>query len=187
LNGTGLPAWLPPMLTVMPWQSDTYEALYAVFCRDLRRGDLSYLGFNVWFYPNTEEDGKEAIFWHLTSRLDKSQDPPVRLPDLRRSERLNWIRPMIFRCPCGAGDLLDWDHLEGDGAIKTYIWIQQHDFVIILKKLPDGRRRLITSCHLDNHEREKMRKKWERRLPRRASQNKRPPTSGGPTPSTVGG
>ena len=54
-------------------------------------------------------------------------------------------------------------------------------------ELPDGRRRLLTSYHLDSeHERIKMRKKWERRLPRPV-QNKRPPTSGGPTPSTMGG
>lgn len=187
MSGTGFPAWLPPMLTVMPWRSDTYEALYVVFRRDLLRGDLSYRGFNVWFYPDTEEEGKETIFWHLTSREDESQNPPVRLPDPRRCERLNWVRPMIFRCPCATGDLLDWDHEEGNGPIKTYIWIHRHDFVIILKKLPDGRRRLITSYHLDSeHQRRKMRKKWERRLPR-PTRNKRPPTSGGPTPSTVGG
>jgi len=183
-----LPAWVPPLVPVTPWRSDTFDILYAIFHRDLKRGDLSYLGFNVWFYPTTEEDGREAIFWHLTSREDKTQSPPVRIPDLRRSERLTWVRPMIFRCPCPASDVLDWDHKEGDGAVKTYLWLQHHDFVIILKKLPDGRRRLITSFHLDNdHERKKTRRKWERRLPRASLPKKRPPTSGGPTPSTMGG
>src|ERR1035441_10441896 len=169
MNGTGLPSWLPPMVSVSPWQDDTFDVLYAVFTRDLRRGGLSYLGFNVWFYPTTEEDGKEEIFWHLTSRKDMTQNPPVRIPDLRRSERLTWVRPMILRCPCATSDVWDWDHLEGDGTIKTYIWIQQHHFVIIIKKLPDGRRRLITSYHLDDdYQREKMGKKWNRRLPRPA-------------------
>ena len=187
MSGMATPTWLPEMLPVMPWTGDSYEALYAVFRRDLRRGDLTYLGYNVWFYPHTEEEGKESIFWHLTSREDKRQNPAARLPDPPRCARLNWVRAMILRCPCATGDLLDWDHEEGDGAIKTYLWLHRHDFVIILKKLPDGRRRLITSFHLDSeHERSKMRKKWERRLPRPA-QNKRPPTSGGPTPSTMGG
>jgi hypothetical protein len=139
--------------------------LYEVFQRDLLQGDLSYLGHNVWFYPDTEEDGKESIFWHLTTRTDYIENPPVRLADPRRCERLNWIRPMIFRCPCETGDVWDWDHEEGDGAIKTYIWIHQQDFVIIFKKLSNGRRRLITSYHLDNeHQRTKMAKKWDRRL-----------------------
>ena len=181
------PDWLPPMIVVMPWQSGTYDELYSVFVRDIRNGRLTYLGFNVWYYPDTEEDGREAIFWHLTSREDRRQNPPVRLPDPRRSERLSWVRPMILRCPCATSDVLDWDHEEGDGAIKTYVWIEQHDFVVIMKKLPHGRRRLITSYHLDDdHERRKMRKKWERRLPPSAP-NKRPPQSGGPTPSTLGG
>ena len=160
-----MPGWLPAPLSVMPWSSSTCDALYGVFRRDLLDGRLTYLGFNVWFYPDAEEDGREAIFWHLTSRDDKTVYPPVRLPDPRRCERLSWIRPMILRCPCVTGDLLNWDHEEGDGAIKTYVWIHEHDFVIIMKKLPNGKRRLITSFHLDGeHERQKMKKKWSRRL-----------------------
>ena len=186
MSGGTAPAWLPPMVAVTPWRSDTFDSLYAIFVRDILNGRLRYLGFNVWFYPDREEDGKEAIFWHLTSREDKSQNPPVRLPDLRRSERLPWIRPTILRCPCVDGDVLDWDHEEGDGAIKTYLWLHQHDFLIVMKKLPDGRRRLITSFHLDNaNQREKTRKKWTRRLPR-VLESKRPPQSGGPTPFTMG-
>ena len=187
MSGDGLPEWLPPMLEVNPWQSTTYDQLYAVFARDLRRTNLTFYGYNVWFYPTTEEDGREAIFWHLTTREDKTQQPPTRLPDMRRCERLSWVRKLILRCPCPTGEVLDWDHEEGDGSIKTYIWIEKHDFVVILKKLPDGQRRLITSYHLDgNHQRRKMRKKWENRLPRPV-ENRRPPQSGGPTPSTVGG
>lgn len=178
------PSWLPPMAKVNPWHERTYDELYAVFCRDLLNAKLTYLGCNVWFYPDTEEEGKETIFWHLTSRDDKTQNPPVRLPDLRRSERLPWIKALITHCPDKAGDILDWDHEEGDGTIKTYIWLHRLDFVIILKRLPDGRRRLITSYHLDgDHQRNKIRKKYDRRLPRK----QKAPASGGPTPSTMGG
>jgi hypothetical protein len=160
------PAWLPAIISVSPWGANTYDALYEVFERDLKSAYLTYLGYNVWFYPDTEEEGKETIFWHLTTREDRD-NPPDRLPDLRRCERLHWIRLLIERCPDRDGHILDWDHEEGDGSIKTYIWLQHHDFLIILKKLPDGRRRLITSYHLDNaHQRNKTRKKYERRLPR---------------------
>jgi hypothetical protein len=178
------PSWLPPMAKVNPWHERTYDELYAVFRRDLLNAKLTYLGCNVWFYPDTEEEGKETIFWHLTSRDDRTQHPPVRLPDLRRSERLPWIKALITHCPDKCGDILDWDHEEGDGSIKTYIWLHRLDFVIILKRLPDGRRRLITSYHLDgDHQRNKIRKKYDRRLPRK----QKAPASGGPTPSTMGG
>jgi hypothetical protein len=165
VNDVPPPDWLPPMVQVNPWHSETCEQLYEVFRADFLQAQIKYRGFRVWFYPTTEEDGKEAIFWHLTTREQKPGQPPQRLPDLRRCERLSWIKPMILRCPCPSNSILDWDFVEGDGSIKTYIWLHRHDFVVILKKLPDGQRRLITSFHLDSeHQRDKMRKKWERRL-----------------------
>jgi hypothetical protein len=156
--------WLPPMFSVSPWTEQTFEELYAVFRRDLLLARVTYRGFNVWFYCERDR-GKEEIFWHLTHREDKSQDPPVRLPDLRRCERLPWVRPMIVRCPDTASQLFDWDHKEGNGDIKTYIWLKDLDFVVIMKKLGDGQRRLITSFYLDyEHQRQKMQKKWTKRV-----------------------
>lgn len=161
---SGFPGWLPDMVSVSPWTDETYDHLYSVFHRDLKRGGLTFQGYNVWFY-NEVDGGKEIIFWHLTTRDDKSVNPPARLPDLRRSERLSWIRPIISRCPCPSSDVLSWDFEEGNGDIKTYIWLQNHDFIVICKKLPDGKRRLITSFHLDSHHQaSKMQKKYAQRL-----------------------
>ncbi len=145
------------------------------------QGDLSYCGHKVWFYPEKDEDGKESIFWHLTSRQEEtdgydSRQPrttgrespntlPGRLPDLRRCERLSWIRPVLLRCPDSTQDVLDWDYMEGNGKIRTYVWLHQHDFVIILKKLRDGSSRLITSYHLDNpHQRRKIERKYDGKM-----------------------
>ncbi len=50
----------------------------------------------------------------MTSREDKATG--TRLPDLRRSERLPWARPMINNA--GQPEVLDWDYEEGDGTIK---------------------------------------------------------------------
>lgn len=165
MTPASLPDWVPGMVPVDPWRSNTYDILYEVFTRDLLNRRLTYLGFHVWFYPHSDEDGRKEIFWHLTTRTDRREAPPVRFPDLRRSERLSWVRSLIERCRCPVGDVLDWDHLEGDGAIKTYVWLQNHDFVVIMKKLGDGQRRLITSYHLDGEsQRVKMLKKWNRRI-----------------------
>lgn len=165
MSNGGLPPWLPEALVVSPWTTDTYERLYAVFRRDILTPRLTYRGYRVWFYPQSADNDKEDIFWHLTTREDRSVSPSERLPDLRRCERLPWIKPMILRCPDAGDDLVDWDHEEGDGAVKTYVWLHRLDFVVIMKKLKDGQRRLITSFHLDNqHQREKMRRKNERRI-----------------------
>jgi len=120
------------------------------------------------------EDGKEAIFWHLTSRKIKAEKiprrkrkffpaeqdvlEPERLPDLRRCERLPWVKPLIAHP--GKPEVLAWDYEEGDRTIKTYVWIKDYDFVVIMKKFPDGKRRLITSFYVDS---EYKRKDFERK------------------------
>ncbi|HDH00568.1 MAG TPA: hypothetical protein ENG80_02010 [Nitrospirae bacterium] len=73
---------------------------------------------------------------------------PDRLPDLRRCERLPWIKPLIEH-PAEV-ETLAWDYEEGDQTIKTYVWIKDYDFVVIMKKYPDGQRRLITSFYVDS-------------------------------------
>lgn len=136
--------------------------LHAIFRHDLRDYDFRYSGNVVWIFREME-DGKERIFWHLTSRNVKKQKIPrrkrkfhpqgqayvekERLPDLRRCERLPWVKPLIEH-PSAPKDLA-WDYEEGDRTIKTYIWIKGYDFAVIMKKYPDGKRRLITSFYVD--------------------------------------
>jgi len=156
--------WLPEMAQVSPWQhggpNDTYEMLYAIFRRNFIDSHPHYCGQEVWHFPE-REDGKEKLFWHLTSRKDEPKLIPrrkqryatsiqrntQRYPDFRRSERLPWIRPMIENSQ--QLHVLAWDYLEGSGKIHTYVWLQDHDFVVIMKKYRNGSRRLITSFYVD--------------------------------------
>lgn len=173
-------AWLPPMAQVSPWQhggnNDTYEMLYSVFCQDFVGPRPRYAGHQVWYYPDME-DGKEKIFWHLTSREEKAkpvprrmrhivgaaQQPAQRYPDLRRSERLPWVRPLIENATQPV--VLAWDYQEGNGDIHTYVWLKDSDFVVIMKKYPDGRRRLITSFYVDkDYKRQDFERKYAKRL-----------------------
>jgi len=124
------PKWLPEFFPVNPWQQDTYEALYRLFERDFKKSQPVYEGRAVWFFPEME-NGKEKIFWHLTSREDKKVGE--RPPDLRRSERLPWVRPMLDHPE--KPEVLAWDHKEGDGAVKTYVWLEDYDFVVIMKRV----------------------------------------------------
>ena len=172
-----MPDWLPKTATVNPWRVDTYEVLYAIFCRDIRDHNLKYSGNAVWIF-RVLEDGKERIFWHLTTRNTKRQKIPrrkrkfypkgqeytetERLPDLRRCERLPWVKPLIEHPT--EPEVTAWDYEEGDQTVKTYIWIKDYDFVVIMKKYPDGRRRLITSFYVD---RSFKRKDFERKYTNR--------------------
>lgn len=174
------PEWLPDMVQVSPWctsgSDDTYEILYRIFCRDIKNHELKYVEYNVWFF-NELEDGKEKIFWHLTSREQKSRKvprrkkrfydtdtiPAERLPDLRRSERLPWVRSLIENC--GKSEISAWDYEEGDGSIKTYVWSENYDFVVVMKKYPDQSRRLVTSFYIDvDYKRHNFERKYDRRI-----------------------
>jgi len=154
------PAWLPEMAPVNPWTNETFGILYAIFEKDFKDSHPVYEGKVVWFFPDLEDD-KEKIFWHMTSRED--EETGARLPDLRRSARLPWARPMIDKA--SQPEILAWDHEEGDKTIKTYVWLQDLDFLVLMKKYPDGGRRLITSYYVDlPHKRRGLQKKYERRL-----------------------
>ncbi|MBW2663664.1 MAG: hypothetical protein JRD93_17205 [Deltaproteobacteria bacterium] len=172
--------WLPEMVQVSPWcnggNNDTYEMLYQIFSRDMKNHDLKYSGFDVWFFKEIE-DGREKIFWHLTSRkqkarrvprrkrrfYDEDEIPAERLPDLRRSERLPWVKALIENT--GKNGISAWDYEEGNGSIKTYVWLKNCDFVVIMKKYPNNSRRLVTSFYVDREYKQRdFESKYDRRI-----------------------
>jgi len=169
--------WLPGKANINPWTEDTYELLYEIFCRDIRDYDLRYIGNNVWIFPDTE-DGKEKVFWHLTTRSSKIKKIPrrkrkfypesqtdtetERLPDLRRCERLPWVKPLVEHP--SESEVLAWNYKEGDQTIKTYVWLKDYDFVVIMKKYPNEKRRLITSFYVDTYKRKNFERKYASRI-----------------------
>lgn len=157
---TELPDWLPPMVSVDPWTQKTFDILYFIFKRDFKDNQPVYKGHKVWFFPEMEDE-KEVIFWHLTHLKDRKTKE--RLPDSRRCERLPWIRKIIENSK--RPEVLVWDYKEGDGSTRTYLWLKDFDFLVLMKKYPDGRQRLITSYYVYYpHKRRRLEKKYKRRI-----------------------
>jgi hypothetical protein len=153
-------AWLPAMLIVEPWTQDTFTQLYEVFVRDLKATRPTIQGAEVWVFPEME-DGKEKIFWHLTHRDDHELGD--RLPDLPRCSRLCWIRPVIDNA--ADPSVLFWDYEESDKSIKTYLWLKTQDYLIVLKKMANGSRRLVTAHCIDfNSKRRTLEAKYKKRI-----------------------
>jgi len=173
-----MPDWLPDIVCVDPWTQSTYDMLYRIFCRDIRDNELRYFGKEVWIFPEMEDD-REKIFWHLTTRYVKKIKIPRRkkkfypagqtfieegrYPDFRRCERLPWIRGLIENAK--EPEVLAWDYKEGNLKKKTYVWLKNYDFAVIMKKYPDGKRRLITSFYVDNpYKRKDFERKYANRI-----------------------
>ena len=155
-----MPDWLPDLIPVNSWPDFMYDVLYKVFCKDIRDVVFRYFDHEVWFYRD-REDGKEAIFWHLTSKKpkpiprrkkkfyppDQTHVSPERLPDLPRCARLRWVRPITEHADDPS--IQCWDYLESNRKVHTYVWLKDHDFVVIFQRIDNGSRRLITSFYID--------------------------------------
>ena len=92
-------AWLPPLLRFEDFGRDWQryvDAAYTIFRRDFIESAPTLLGLPVryrWRDRGSEPpQGKASTFWHVTTAGGAEPD---RLPDLRRCERIGWIRAMI--------------------------------------------------------------------------------------------
>lgn len=151
------PDWLPDFFNCDPWCSNTYDRLYRYFCTFIRDADLKYKKHNVWISKKME-DGKEERFWHLTDKEMKRKTVPRRMrkfnnnssserePDLERCKRITWINPLVTNSKHEG--VLAWDYEEGNGDIKTYIWLKDYDYIIIMKKMGNKSRMLITAFYI---------------------------------------
>jgi hypothetical protein len=155
------PAWLPDLICVDPWCDELVEMLYAVFDIDFRQSKPVFEGREIHYFPELRDGGKEVIFWHLITCEDETRSK--RIPEENRAARLSWVRCLIENC--AQAEVLYWDYLEHNGDVKTYIWLVEDDFLILLKRLKDGTRRLLTSFYIEYESyKGKLQKKYNKRL-----------------------
>jgi hypothetical protein len=162
-----LPDWLPDLIdTDGAWQ-DILDRLYAVFEADFKVGRPSFRGLPIWWDRKLSEgDTHEDGFWHLVTMDDPATGD--RLLDTFRAKRLAWCRAIIDN---HADPLvLVWDYLEGSGKVRTYLWLENSDYVVILEKTKrkgkDVAFSLVTAFHLGGESRRKaMRRKYDNRVP----------------------
>ena len=126
------PAWLPPLVLLNDhggnWQRYV-DAVYAVFCRDFVQSRPHFRGEPVMVGRQIIA-GKERTFWHVSSEGDIEVQ---RTPDMRRCERIGWIRPVIEHDREAA--VLSWANQRGR-AVREVLWARQVDFAVILERRP---------------------------------------------------
>lgn len=153
-----LPAWLPSLFDVSNWTHNTYDLLYKIFHSDFFISKTNHYETPVRV-SRKKEDGKELTFWHITTRTNESSE---RLPDHRRCERLPWLKPMLEQS--SHPDVLAWESTEGDGTLKTYVWLKDHDYIAIMKTTKKGHLMLITAYWVEyENTKRKLLKKYNTR------------------------
>lgn len=157
------PDWLPPPLDHFTWP-DTLDELFEVFKTDFINGKPRFNGKPIWWDQKCEDDHRPEGFWHITTREDRKSGD--RLSDPPRAKRMSWCRAVIDNP--GPPDVLMFDYEEGNGKIRTYLWLHEYDYVVILgKTMRRGQQRayfLITAFCIDgSYTKRKMQKKYDER------------------------
>jgi hypothetical protein len=153
-----LPEWLPDLLLLETfggnWQR--YEdAVFAQFYTDFIESRPTFLNEPVYITKNPLKKGKERGFWHCVQEGLIEED---RTPDLRRCERIRWIRPVIENI--NDPQIKKWPTQRGRKN-RYQIWVEEADYLVVLEKRPSSWY-LWTTYYTDRpHTREKLRKEYE--------------------------
>lgn len=142
------PAWLPPTANVNGEPHKVFARLYEIFDTDFRVANLHFKSMPLWWDRRVLDPPYEEGFWHLITRKDHTSGD--RLLDFRRAERLPWCGPTISNCADSCVKV--WRYEEGDRRIRTYVWLEASDYVVILEQKLRGPRviaYLVTAFHVD--------------------------------------
>ena len=105
------------------------DALHDIFLREIARGGLRFGAWPVNCRRIPETGGRWASFWHLVQEGRIEDD---RTPDLRRCERIRWVRWVIEH----AGTHPDIDHWQNTRGTETnsLLWYREEYLVVLAQR-----------------------------------------------------
>jgi len=137
-----------------------FEYLYEFFRRDFIES-RTLLANTIWINPKSydKEDGKEKVFWHLTSRDEKERvwngkqfvwNSIGRYLDYGRASRIEWVKQILLNHNSDQIKLFYHRESNTKRDIRLYLWAFNFDFVVILQKLGKSSSFLVTSFYIDH-------------------------------------
>ncbi len=162
------PAWLPELFDVQGDREEVIARLFAQFEADFNEG--LYFRHRPVRVSNAATDKYPDRFLHIIER--ERSDADWRDFEPQRAQRLPWCAAIIRNT--NDPQVRVWDYIEGSGQQRVYLWLQAHDFIVILEHQPRKKKGvywLITAFVVDSKRtRDELQGKWERRyLPTTAS------------------
>lgn len=150
--------WLPKLIRLDDYDGNWrryIEAVFAIFHHDFIASQPQFDSKWIRCRRDPIYDGKEAGFWHCTSEGPNEEE---RTPDLRRCERIAWVRSVIEHHT--TPEVQVWT-VQKRRDRRVHIWYAE-EYLIVL-----GARRtqyqLITAfCTDRRHTREKLRRERDR-------------------------
>lgn|GEM_PF-296561 len=101
----------------------------AIFLNEIAKARLQFRGWPVNCRRIPEAHGRWASFWHLVQEGPIEDD---RLPDLRRCERIRWVRWVIENA-AKHPEIDEWEEIRGS-AVDTLLWYREEYLVVLAKR-----------------------------------------------------
>lgn len=123
------PDWLPPLVFLKEFGGDWeqyLEAIYQFFKQDFIDSKPVFQGKRLSLKRHPVNYGKEATFWHITS---KGEDEESRTTDIRRCERICWPKPVIENSD---DQVVKYWTAKKRGENRVHIWLESEDYVVVL-------------------------------------------------------
>ncbi len=136
------------------WE-DYIEVIYSVFRNDFIENKTFYLKKkNIIFRTNPFFQGKEWIFWHLTS---EGEEEEKRTPCLRRCERIKWIKPVI---ECSRKkEVKVWKNKRNKRE-RTCLCTEKWEYLVVLEEKKNKAVLITAHCIDKNHRKRKLEKEY---------------------------
>jgi hypothetical protein len=103
--------------------------LHRLFLAEIAGGGLQFRGVRVGCRRHPEAGGRWASFWHLVQEGRVEDD---RMPDLRRCERIRWVRWVIENAPTHA-EIDEWQNTRGT-EVNTLLWYREEYLVVLAQR-----------------------------------------------------
>lgn len=126
------PHWLPDIIPLEDYGGDWeryLEAVFECFQRDFKDRELRFRGKPVRTSYHPAYENKDYSFWHL---MQEGKVEDERTPDLRRCERIGWIRPVIENA--GDTQIRVWENerpRRRGNERRVLLWLNE-EFLVVL-------------------------------------------------------
>lgn len=123
---------LPSLVSLSDFKGDwnAYEeALYEIFMADLVKAGLHFGTVRVTCKRHDEHAGRWFTFWHLIQEGEIEDD---RTPDLRRCERLRWVRWVIENASTHS-EIDVWENVRGTNR-NILLWFREEYLVVLAER-----------------------------------------------------
>lgn len=159
--------WIPEQELLQDYGgnwSDYEKAIYDIFKQDFVNSHPYFEGQRVSVKKYPIENGKEDAFYHVTCEdYFKNKN---RIPDIRRCERIRWIRAFIENYNCNPEECPDCYGIKVwkepyKSRIRVHILLEEERYIVILEPR-ENYCLLITAFYLDHdHSLKKQIKHYE--------------------------